>query len=248
MADYFHSALKGDQIHEAKIKVLPAESPFPVPEWQGQLLVVGLKLYVSIFQNGLLTWIHAQGSSVLSLPANVVTFERGSGAPALRNETLSGVIYTNYDTEENYYLYNGRWLKLGGGGSSVNPNQFLIENSSFGDLIVPTDGTTNAALLKAWEPGKTYYFKFEAPPSTALSNQATAGYFAEIKYYDYLNPINLQADIISLITANFQDLNAVYKLMIYFNDIYGQRVYCDFWLDLESRLIEVKDVATIYYY
>lgn len=247
MSDYFHSALRGEQIHEAKIKVLPEGSSFPIPDWEGQFLVIGLKLYVSIAQNNVLTWMQPKAYNLPQLPPNVVVFERGFTAPAPRNEDQSGIIYTNINTDENYYLSLGKWIKLGG-GSNAAPNQLLIQNSSFNDLVVPTDGTTNAALLKNWEPNKEYYFKFEAPPSTTLSAQATPGYFPEIRYYDYLNPIILQNDLISLYTANLQDLTAVYKIMIYFNNIYGERVYCNFKLDLESRLIKVENIATIYYF
>ncbi|MEG5159581.1 hypothetical protein QUB37_03910 [Microcoleus sp. AT3-A2] len=249
MPDYFHSALRGEQIHEAKIKVLPEGSIFPVPDWEGQFLVVGLKLYVSIKQNNVLTWLQPKAYNVPQLPANVVVFERGYGMPEPRSMYESGVIYTNIQSNDNYYLSQGQWLKL---GPELSANKLLIENSNDNEgHNTPTDGTINAALLRTWELNKKYYFKFEAPSTISLSQYATSDYFVELRYFNTLASQVVDGALITLDTSGLQNVNDLYKIMVYFKQIqygnYEQWLYCNYLFDLESRLIKVQSLASVYY-
>jgi hypothetical protein len=246
MANYFHSALKGSQIHEAKVKVLPAGSNFPVPEWEGQMLVVGLNLYISIKQNNTLLWLRPKASNLPQLPPNVITFEQEVTPPTPRPLFKSGVIYTNLTSNDVYYLSQGQWIKL---GPQAIANKLLIVKSNDNQFQLPTDGTINAALLQAWEAGKKYYFKFEAPAATALSTEAETNYFVEVKdFSDALLGFNVAHG--ALLTLNTETLqltnNNLYKIMVYFKNTSSQRIYCNFYFDLESRLIEVKSIAEIY--
>jgi len=250
MPDYFHSALRGEQIHEAKVKVLVEGSAFPTPEWEGQFLVIGLKLYISILQNNVLTWVQPKAYNPPQLPANVVTWERGYAVPEPRSIYESGVIYTHIQSDDTYYLNQGQWFKL---GPKTEPNRLLIQNSNFdGFLNLPTDGTINAALLRTWEIGKKYYFKFEAPPALSLSQYATSDYFVILQYSNNFLGSNISNNsLIALDTANLEPVDDLYKIMVYFKQIqyegYEQDMYCNYFFDLESRLISVQSLASIYY-
>jgi hypothetical protein len=145
-------------------------------------------------------------------------------------------------------LSQGQWIKL---GPQAIANKLLIVKSNDNQFRLPTDGTINAALLQTWEAGKKYYFKFEAPDATALSAEAETNYFVEVKdFSDALLGFNVAHG--ALLTLNTETLqltnNNLYKIMVYFKNTSNRRIYCNFYFDLESRLIEVKSIAEIDYF
>jgi hypothetical protein len=251
MPDYFHSALRGDQIHESKIKVLPFGSPFPVPEWEGQLLAIGLKLYFAVKQNNVLTWNQPVASNTPVLPANVVTLESGwENPPAPRSG--QGVIYVNNDTKEVWYLA-GSWIKL---GTSTAAHKFLItpnraiedwQGNYFGLLNPLTTGQENCLLITKWELGKKYYFMVKTPDISALGGADNNNFYLELwRGFDKLtlsaHPHKTESlafvDTVLLVNAEVTP----FRLGMYLLRN-NTKLYLNFVFDFEARIFEPQEFA-----
>lgn len=243
MADYFHSALRGDQIHEAKVKVLPFGSDFPMPEWEGQMLVIGLELYISTKNNNILGWTQPMASNIPSLPESAVIFERGYGNPVSPHSSgrTSGIIYTNYVTKDSFYLFDRQWIKLGpetGSKLDIIGNSFRDYDTSF-----LSSKPVNAVLLKNYEVNKKYYFAFQAPPANTIGG--TDGYFLELASV-FASNLSGNTNLIEINTSNFNPIYQ-YNLRVYVNLSSGYKNHCNFEFDLEARLIKVVELAEINY-
>lgn len=258
MSDYFHSALRGDQIHEAKIKVLPEGSNFPTPDWEGQFLVIGLKLYISIKQNNVLTWLRPKASNLPQLPPNVVIFERGyENPPSPRNQ--SGIIYLNISTQDIWYSEGANWIKLGQGGgvSSLNivsgRSATDWQGNYFGLLNPILQNQENCLLIKKWLPNTKYYFAITTPLMSALGGSDDNLFYIGLwdDYYvstviaTYLNNNNEVS--FTLDTAQFNNRPEPYRLGIYLKRDMGYWNYLNFEFNLDTRFISVKERANVSY-
>jgi len=256
MPDYFHSALRGEQIHEARIKVLPEGSIFPTPDWEGQFLVVGLKLYVSITQNNVLTWMQPKAYNLPQLPPNVVIFEQGyENPPAPRNQ--SGIIYLNSNTKDIWYSHGDNWIKLGQGGSSstldIVSGRSAVnwQGNYFGLLNPAAPNQENCLLVKKCLPDTKYYFTITTPTMLSLGGSDDNlfyiglwdGYYVSSVLATYLDGNNEVS--FALDTTEFNDRPEPYRLGIYLKRDMGYWRYLNFEFNLDARFIEIKELANI---
>ncbi|HEY9813931.1 MAG TPA: hypothetical protein V6D31_10430 [Candidatus Sericytochromatia bacterium] len=256
MPDYFHSALKGDQIHEAKIKVLPAGSSFPVPEWEGQLLVVGVNLYCSIRQNQSLNWIQPPAGNQPQLPPDVVKLETGTENPPL-SRTGNGIIYQNFQIRKIWYLANNSWLELGIASSSANFEVIPLrapENwqGNFFGLLNSENGLENCLLITKWQSNKKYYIGVKTPLVSGLNVTATDDnkFYLELWRNNEILTISQHAQNTEsltcldtfLFTSNFTEFRLGAYCLINQN-----KRYLNFVFDFESRLIFPQSFAQISY-
>ncbi|MEG4484858.1 hypothetical protein [Microcoleus sp. D2_18a_B4] len=258
MPDFFHSALRGDQIHEAKIKVLPEGSIFPAPDWEGQFLVIGLKLYVSIKQNNVLTWTQPKAYNLPQLPSNVVTFEQGyENPPAPRDK--SGVIYLNIDTKDIWYFEGANWIKLGQGGSAssldiISGRSTTNWQGNFFGLLNPVlESEENCLLVKKWLPNTKYYFAITTPAMLSLGGSDDNLFYIGLwdgwgqshviaSYLDKNDEICFTLD-----TTLFNEKPEPYRLGIYIKRDMGYWRYLNFEFNLDTRFVKIKELANISY-
>lgn len=256
MANYFHAALRGEQIHEARIKVLPAGAPMPVPEWEGQFLAVGKNLYYSVFQNNNLGWTQPTANNAPVLPANVVVFESGTQNPP-SPRSGSGRIYSNITTKDNWYLNSGQWVKL---GASSNSNFEIISGRSsenwqgnyFGLLNPPSASEDNCLLIKKYLINTNYYLAIRSPSMLSLGGSDDNLFYFEMwrdttkillsthaESKESLGAINTS---VSLFTSS----TALYRLGLYLKRN-SAKLYLNFAFDPDTRLIDIKGIANISY-
>lgn len=256
MADYFHSALLGEQIHEAKIRVLPENSAFPVPDWEGQFLVVGLKLYVSITQNNVLTWVQPKAYNLPELPPNVVIFESGYENPPTPRDK-SGIIYLNLNTNDVWYSNENNWIKLGQGNSNstleIMSGRTTVSSNYFSLLNPVSPSQENCLLLKKWLPNTKYYFAIKTPTMLSLGGSDDNlfyvglwdGYYVSTVLATYLDE-NSEV-CFALDTSQFNDRPEPYRLGIYIKRDMGYYNHLNFEFNLDTRFIEIKELSTVSY-
>lgn len=253
MSDYFHSALRGEQIHESKIRVLPAGSSFPVPEWEGQFLAVGKNLYYSVLQDGALKWIQPVAFNTPTLPANVVVFETGSQNPPLPR-TGGGRIYTDTATKDTWYLSGSQWIKLGTGNSSnfeiISGRATENWQGNYFGLLNPGDPLQdNCLLIKKWQPNTKYYLAIQTPTMLSLGGSDDNMFYFELwsNFTKTLISTHNEAkeSIIILNTSGFIT-SIVYRLGLYIRRD-SVKVYLNFAFNLDTRLIDTKQLANISY-
>lgn len=253
MADYFHSALRGEQIHEAKIKVLPEGSVFPVPDWEGQFLVVGLKLYVSVRQNNILTWTQPKAYNPPQLPSNVVVFETGSENPPAPR-TKSGIIYLNTGTKDIWYFDGANWIKLGqGGGAStlqiVSGRSAANWQGNYFGILNPTDSSQeNCLVVKKWLTNTKYYFTIKTPTMLSLGGSDDNLFYVGLWTNNgFSNVLATYLDIhngssFALDTAQFINKPEPYRLGIYLKRN-STWLFLNFEFNLDTRFISIKELA-----
>lgn len=251
MADYFHSALRGDQIHESKIKVLPAGSSMPVPEWEGQFVAIGKNLYYSVLQNGVLNWIQPVASNSPVLPAGTVVFEAGLQNPP-SPRTGSGRIYTNSYTKDSWYLTGSQWIKLGTGSNSnfeiISGRAAESWQGNYFGLLNPSDPTwDNCLLIKKWLPATKYYLAIAAPTMLSLGGSDDNLFYLELWRNNTKSILSTYPEAVeSLAAVNttlFVGANDLYRLGMYIKRN-SAKVYLNFKFNLDTRLIEVKQIAS----
>jgi hypothetical protein len=257
MADYFHSALRGDQIHEAKIKVLPAGASMPVPEWEGQFLAVGKNLYYSAMQNNTLSWVQPTASNAPVLPANVVVFESGSQNPP-SPRAGSGRIYSNLAIKDNWYLSGGQWIKLG--ATSSNSNFEIISGRSaeswqgnYLGLLNPSDpNQDNCLLIKKYLLNTNYYVAIQSPSILSLGGSDDNLFYFELWRDNNKILISTYAEakeslgIINTSTSVFTSTTALYRLGLYIRRN-STKLYLNFAFNMDTRLLAIKGVANVSY-
>jgi hypothetical protein len=253
MPDFFHSALRGEQIHEAKIKVLPEGSPMPVPEWEGQFVAIGKKLYYSALQNQVLTWVQPVDPNP-QLPNNVVIYESGyENPPSTRNR--SGVIYLNIETKDIWYSDYNNWIKLGK-DTGITAASLDIEGERGGfdgrnyfslrDPVIPQE---NCLRVKAWTSGAKYYFGVKTPSSASLGGATNNLFYIEL--WRGNNTVNVSSHIqnsqsLSVVDTSLFVSGAVSRIGVYLMKNFGKS-YLNFEFNLETRLIDIKELADVYY-
>ena len=256
MANYFHSALRGEQIHEARIKVLPAGTPMPVPEWEGQVVAVGKNLYYSVTQNNSLVWQQPVAYNAPTLPANVVVFESGNQNPPA-SRSGSGRIYTNNATKDNWYLTGGQWVKL---GTPSNSNFEIISGKSaedwqgnyFGLLNSPNSSEDNCLLIKKYLFNTKYYVVIQSPSMLSLGGSDDNLFYFEL-WRDSIKillssygELKQSIGVIDTSTSVFTSASALYRLGLYVKRN-ATKLYLNFTFDMDTRLIVIKSLANISY-
>ncbi|MEG4133239.1 hypothetical protein QUA41_30620 [Microcoleus sp. Pol11C1] len=255
MPDFFHPALKGEQIHEAKIKILVEGSAMPIPEWEGQFVAIGKKLYYSILQNNVLTWIQPVAYNAPQLPNNVVIFESGlENPPAPRNR--SGIIYLNIDTKDIWYSDNNNWIKLGkdsgtAAGLDIGGDKGGVDNANYFSLQDPTNSLQDNCLrVKTWTPSAKYCFGIKTPSSTSLGGSIGDLFYVELwrgnNTVDVSSHLGSSQSLSILDTALFIP-NAVSRIGVYLLANFTKS-YVNFEFNLETRFIDVKGLASVYYF
>ena len=256
MADYIHSALKGEQIHESRIKVLPAGSSMPVPEWEGQFVAIDTDLYYSVKKNNTLTWIRPTASNQPQLPSNVVTIQSGIRAPLPR--TGSGVIYVDDFLKDVYYLNSGAWIKLGTSSGSSNNFDIIPSradrpgNGNFFTLIdpAPETGQDNCLLIKKWQPNKKYYLAIKTPTSLSLGGADDNNFYLELwnGYDRRIISTHAQStqSLAFLDSALFPTSTNSFRMGMYLLKN-GQKRYLNFVFEMDTRLVDTKGLATVSY-
>lgn len=253
MPDYFHSALRGDQIHEAKVKILPAGSPVPVPEWEGQMLVIGLNFYYAATQNGVLTWIQPTASNEPNLPSDVVKFEVSISDPLPR--AGSGVIHVNNQTQNAWFLSRNNWIKLGTGSNKtfeiISGRSGNLYSGNFFELADPVDSSLeNCLVVKKWEVNKKYYLAIKCPSISFLGGADDNNYYLELwrGYAQLTISSHLQGESLSFLdTILFIPETEVFRLGMYIRRN-SQKVYLNFRFNEDERLIDIREIASFYYY
>ena len=256
MPEYFHAALRGDQIHESKIKVLPAGSAFPVPEWEGQLLAVGLKLYFAVKQSDVLTWIQTTAYNNPVLPAGTVRFESGEeNPPQPRND--KGIIYQNASLRKIWYLGNNSiWIEL---GTTTAPLTFeIIDNrapenwqGNYFGYLNPTEGLSNCLRITKWQLGKKYYLAVKTPSIDSLPLAMDNNYFYLELWRDY-SQVTLSSHLGGIESV------AILDSTLFTSEYEGFRIgmytlrnetkqYLNFIFDFESRVIQPDSLAQFSY-
>lgn len=253
MPDYFHSALRGDQIHEARIKVLPADSPIPVPEWEGQFLAVGKKLYYSILQDKALIWNQPVASNAPVLPANVVVFETGLLNPP-SPRTGGGRLYTNTTTKDTWYLSGSQWIKLGAGNNSsfeiISGRAAEDWQGNYFGLLNPSDPRQdNCLLIKKWVPATKYYLAIKTPTMLSLGGSNDNLFYFEL--WDNSTKITVSShseakESLAIVNTSGFATSSTYRLGLYIKRD-AANVYLNFAFNLDTRLIEAKELANISY-
>ena len=253
MPDYFHSALRGDQIHEARIKVLPAGSSMPVPEWEGQFLAVGKNLYYSILQDKALIWIQPIANNAPVLPGNVVAFETGLLNPP-SPRTGGGRLYTNTTTKDTWYLSGSQWIKLGTGNSSsfemISGRAAEDWQENYFRLLNPSDPLQdNCLLIKKWQPNTKYYLALKTPTMLSLGGSNDNLFYFELWNNSIKTLISThneaQENIAIINTSGFMTSNT-YRLGLYIRRD-SAKLYLNFAFNLDTRLIDTKQLANISY-
>ena len=255
MADaYFHSALRGEQLHESKVKILPAGSPMPVPEWEGQILVVGRNFYYSIKQNNVLTWLQPSAFNTPALPANVVLFESGIQNPPTPRSG-SGRIYTNTSTKDTWYLSGGQWIKLGTSSSARNFDVFsgrAIESwmGNYFGLLNPSDPLQdNCLVLVKYQVNIKYYMVIQTPTMLSLGGSDDNLFYLELWREQNKFIISTHGEAgESLVTVNTTGFvgSSIYRLGLYIRRN-SNKIYLNFAFNLDTRLIDVKQIANVSY-
>jgi hypothetical protein len=256
MANYFHSALRGEQIHEAKIKVLPAGSPFPTPEWEGQLLAVGRSLYFSVKQNEVLIWQQPIASNVPTLPPNVVIFESGEQNPP-SPRSGSGRIYTNTNTKDSWYLTGSQWIKLGTGSNSnfeiiSGRSEANWQANEFGLLNPSNVSEDNCLLIKKYLLNTKYYLGIKTPSILSLGGSDDNLFYFEIwrnntKILLSTHPESQESlGVINTSASIFTSTTALYRLGLYIKRN-SAKLYLNFAFNLDARLMDIKSIADISY-
>lgn len=255
MPDYFHSALRGEQIHEAKIKTLVEGSAMPVPEWEGQFVAVGKKLYYSVKQSNVLTWIQPVAYNAPQLPNNVVVFETGyENPPAPRNKP--GVIYQNIDTKDLWYSQGANWIKLGKSQSDSTLN--IISGRStvdwqgnyFGLLNPQQANQENCLIMNKWE-SKKYYFGINTPTMLSLGGSDDNLFYVGMwnEYYQRTvissHPENSK-NLLTLDMALFNQQPPPFKIGLFIKRNFTD-LFLNFEFDLDVRYFNVKGLANISY-
>lgn len=253
MADYFHSALRGSQIHESRIKVLPAGTSFPVPEWEGQFLAVGKNLYYSLLQNGTLTWIQPVAFNSPTLPANVVIFESGfQNPPSPRSG--GGRIYANSQTQDIWYLSQSQWVRLGTGSKTFDIISGRSEGNYFG-LLNPSDSTQdNCLFIKKWQASTKYYLAIQTPTMLSLGGSDDNLYYFELWKNNQKTILSThvqsQESIATIDTAlpvfTSAVVSDIFRLGLYIRRN-STKLYLNFTFNLDTRLIAVRGIADISY-
>jgi hypothetical protein len=248
---YFHSALRGEQIHESKIKVLPSGSPMPVPEWEGQFVAIGKNLYYSIQQSGTLTWVQPVAYNTPTLPANVVTFESGSGNPPLRSG--SGRIYTNLTTKDMWYLSTNQWIKLGTGSKNFDIVTGRVTGSHPGNyfgLLDPDDPLQdNCLLITKYQLNTKYYLAVRTPTMLSLGGSDDNLFYLELwrdgtKFL--LSTHSESKESLAILNTFGFVSSSMYRIGMYIMKD-NVKVYLNFAFNLDTRLIECKQISSIYY-
>lgn len=254
MADFFHSALRGEQLHESRIKVLSAGTPMPVPEWEGQFLAVGKNLYYSVRQNNALTWIQPTAFNTPVLPSNVVTFESGlANPPAARSG--SGKIYTNSFSKDSWYLSGGQWVKLGTGS---NRSFDIISGRAaenwmgnyFGLLNSDDPAQDNCLVITKYVENVKYYLAVKTPTMLSLGGSDDHNFYLELWRENGVKIIVSTCDeskenLAVLNTLGFT-ANSIYRLGLYIKRN-SNKLYLNFVFNIDTRLLEVKQFATVSY-
>lgn len=256
MANYFHSALRGEQIHESKIKVLPEGSAFPVPEWEGQLLAIGRKFYYSVKQNNSLIWQQPIASNAPVLPANVVVFEFGTQNPP-SPRSGSGRIYSNSLTRDNWYLTGGQWVKLGTGSNSnfeiVSGRATENWQGNYFGLLNPSDPSQdNCLLIKKYLLNQQYYMAIRSPLMSSLGGSDDNLFYFEMWRDSIKTLLSTHGEsketlaIVNTSTALFTSTTALYRLGLYIRRN-STKLYLNFAFNMDTRLINIKGFANISY-
>jgi hypothetical protein len=254
MADYFHSALRGNQIHESRIKVLPTGTPFPVPEWEGQFLAIGKNLYYSILQNNALTWFQPVAFNSPTLPANVVIFESGLQNPPLPRSG-GGRVYANSQTQDIWYLSGGQWLKLGASKTFDIISGRSIEDwrGNYFGLLNPSDpAQDNCLLIKKWQPSTKYYLVMQTPTMLSLGGSDDNLYYFELwknsQKTILSTHVQSQESTATIDTASPAFTSAVvsdaFRLGLYIRRN-STKLYLNFTFNLDTRLIAVRGIANV---
>jgi hypothetical protein len=255
MANYYHSALRGDQLHESRIRVLPPGSSIPTPDWEGQFIAIGKNLYYSVLQNNTLTWIQPTASNIPALPANVVVFENGlQNPPSPRSG--SGRIYSNTETKDNWYLSGGQWVKL---GANSNTSNFEIisgraaenwQSNYFGLLNPSNTKEDNCLLVKKYLPNTKYYIAIQAPSILSLGGSDDNLFYLELGRDITKTILSTHAEskeslgIIN--TSLFTSTSSLYRLGLYLKRN-SAKIYLNFVYDADTRLIDIKGIANVSY-
>lgn len=262
MPDYFHSALRGEQIHESRVKVLPAGSSFPVPEWEGQLLVLGGFIYYAVKQNSVLTWVGATAYNPPILPTGTIKWESGfENPPTPRTPNDSGVFYVNSSSQRIWYLNNGQWLRLG--LLTSEPTFEIVgtpidyNNGNYFELNTPINPLhANCLIVSKWQSNKKYYFTIKTPLASSLSSSIVDNTFYLGLWRDWQRveiascPQNSSLSV-ELDTVLFTPSEATFRLGMYcFDSRYGYNEfrYLNFIFDFEARLLQPFEFASIFYY
>ena len=254
--DYFHSALRGEQIHESKIKVLPAGSSMPVPEWEGQFVAVGKNLYYSVLQNGALGWIQPVAYNTPTLPANVVVFESGTQNPPVPR-TGGGRIYTNIYTKDTWYLSGSQWIKLGTGtGSSfeiISGRSTENWQGNYFGLLNPSDPLQdNCLLIKKWQPATKYYLAIQTPTMLSLGGSDDNLFYFELWKSSssvktlLSSHVEAKETLATINTSLFTTSSDLYRLGMYIKRN-STKLYLNFAFNLDTRLIKIEGLANVSY-
>jgi hypothetical protein len=252
MADYFHSALRGEQIHESKIKILPSGSPMPTPEWEGQFVVIDKSLYYSIKQNNTLTWTQPVAYNTPTLPANVVTFESGyENPPAFRSG--SGKVYTNLTTKDTWYLSASQWLKLGKGSKNFDVvSGRAAENwmgNYFGLLNPPDPLQDNCLAIVKYQVSTKYYFAIQTPTMLSLGGSDDNLFYLELCRDSTRSLISTHVEAkesLAIINTSGWVSTSTYRIGLYVKRN-STKLYLNFAFSLDTRLIDIKQIANISY-
>jgi hypothetical protein len=255
MADnYLHSALRGEQLHESRIKVLPAGTPIPVPEWEGQFLAVGKNLYYAVKQSGTLTWIQPTATNAPVLPSNVVTFESGDANPPVARSG-SGKIYTNSSTKDSWYLSGGQWVKLGTGSNRSFDiiSGRAAENwmGNYFGLLNPDDpAQDNCLVITKYVENVKYYLAVKIPTMSSLGGSDDNKFYLELWRENGVKTVISTCDeskenLAVLNTLGFTT-SSIYRLGLHIKRN-STKLYLNFVFNIDTRLLEVKQFANVSY-
>ncbi|MEG4579357.1 hypothetical protein QUA71_06940 [Microcoleus sp. MON1_C5] len=255
MPDYFHSALRGEQIHEAKIKILVEGSPMPTPEWEGQFVAVGKNLYYSVKRNNVLTWIQPTAYNTPQLPNNVVIFESGYENPPTSRDR-SGIVYQNIQTKDLWYSEGVNWIKLGknegtstltiiSGRSAQN-----WQGNLFGLLNPTVSIEENCLLITKMAPQTKYYFAIQTPTMLDLGGSDDNLFYVWIQDSFNFHKISTHSEntktVVEINTALLSNEYIVPRLGIGLKRN-STNLFLNFEFNLDSRYFNVKQLANISY-
>ena len=254
MANYFHSALRGNQIHEAKVKVLPNDSPIPTPEWEGQMLVVGLKFFVATRLNNTLGWRQPTAFNRPQLPENVVEWVTGGNSLPTPNSFRAGTIYITY-AKDIFYTDGVQWIRLGVRDSApsleIIPSRpsYYWQGNFFGLISPQEPNQENCLLIKSWQPITKYYLAVKTPTILSLGGADSNMFFVELwEYYSKATISSHVENSESLSSLNSAPFSSWYDYRLGMYIVRNQeKQYLNFSFNLDTRLIEVKGVANFSY-
>jgi len=255
MPDYFHSALRGEQIHESKIKTLPTGSPMPTPEWEGQFVAIGKKLYYSILENNVLTWVQPVASNKPQMPDNVVVFESGyENPPSPRNK--AGIIYQNYDTKDLWYSEGVNWIKLGKneGISTLNMisgrSAYSWQGNEFGLLNPEEPSEENCLLITKMANQTKYYFAIQTPTMLSLGGSDDNLFYVWINDVFSFHEISSHPEnsrtVLEIDTAILNNEYSVPRLGLGLKRN-STNLFLNFQFNLDARYFNIKQLADIRY-